>query len=525
MSFRVLLPAAGTGSRLGPLTRYLNKALVGIAHRPTISHIIEQFPLDTEFVVALGYRGDLLKQFLTLTYPDRIFIYEIVIPYEGEGSGLGLSVLKCKKHLQQPFIFTSCDTLVNEHIPAPDHNWMGYADLTDTENYRAVEIESGNVKNILEKGKGNPRVAKPYIGLAGILDYVTFWETMEKGGDEAVVMGESFGLHNLISAGMKGYCFTWFDTGNIEALNLTRKAYQQADEPNILEKENEAIWFIEDRVIKYSDDVEFISNRVKRAREIESFVPKVVSSTANMYHYKKADGEVLSKVVTLPIFKQLLSHSQLFWQRKVLTETEKSEFIEGCKSFYEDKTKKRIQLFYKKFNKKDGQESINGQSVPSLEELLNKIDWDWLANGLPGRFHGDYHFENILYSAEKDNFVFLDWRQEFAGSLAIGDIYYDFAKLLHGLIISHELIAANHFWIEWQSDKIRYEFYRKQMLVDCEDYFSLWLSENGYDIAKVRTLTALIYLNIAALHHHPYGLILFALGKKMLYDNIKFGTI
>jgi hypothetical protein len=33
----------------------------------------------------------------------------------------------------------------------------------------------------------------------------------------------------------------------------------------------------------------------------------------------------------------------------------------------------------------------------------------------------------------------------------------------------------------------------------------------------VRTLTALIYLNIAALHHDPYSHLLYALGKDMLY--------
>jgi hypothetical protein len=34
-------------------------------------------------------------------------------------------------------------------------------------------------------------------------------------------------------------------------------------------------------------------------------------------------------------------------------------------------------------------------------------------------------------------------------------------------------------------------------------------------------LTALIYLNIAALHHHPYSLLLFALGKSMLKSEME----
>jgi hypothetical protein len=53
-------------------------------------------------------------------------------------------------------------------------------------------------------------------------------------------------------------------------------------------------------------------------------------------------------------------------------------------------------------------------------------------------------------------------------------------------------------------------------LVECEHYFVRWLEDNDYDTKKVRVMTALIYLNIAALHHNPYSLLLFALGKSML---------
>ena len=38
---------------------------------------------------------------------------------------------------------------------------------------------------------------------------------------------------------------------------------------------------------------------------------------------------------------------------------------------------------------------------------------------------------------------------------------------------------------------------------------------------KVWVLTALIYLNIAALHHHPYSLLLYALGKSILKSELE----
>ena len=127
MTYRVVIPTAGIGSRLERFTKHLNKSLVSISNRPILSHIIDQFPKKTEFIIALGYKGFLVRQFLELAYPDRIFYYVNVNPYQGKGSGLGYSLLSCKKYLQEPFIFTSCDTIVKGSIPSPNYNWLGYS--------------------------------------------------------------------------------------------------------------------------------------------------------------------------------------------------------------------------------------------------------------------------------------------------------------------------------------------------------------------------------------------------------------
>lgn len=521
MGVRVLIPAAGTGSRLGSLTRYVNKALVGVANRPAISHVIEQFPPDAEFVIALGHKGGLLKEFLTLAYPDRRFFFAEVSPFEGPGSGLGLSVLACRGYLRQPFIFISCDTLVRGAVPAPDRNWMGYAELPDIAQYRTLEVAGGGVRAVCEKGIGRPGTHKPYIGLAGISDHEAFWEAMESGGAEAVAAGESHGLRALLGRGIAAQRFDWYDTGTPETLALAREAYREPGAPNILEKANEAIWFVGPNVIKFSDDERFIANRVARAAQLRGFVPQVSGSTSHMYRYPRAEGAVLSECATLPLFRQLLGHCSSFWEKHLLGPGEKDAFRTACRGFYKDKTLQRVELFYKNFDRTDGAEPINGEPMPRLADLLGAVDWEWLADGLPGRFHGDFHFENILWSQRDERFTFLDWRQEFGGSLCTGDIYYDFAKLLHGLIICHELIARDMFSAEWTAGAIKFDFQRKDILVECEAEFFAWLEAGGYDARKVRVLTALIYLNIAALHHYPYCLLLYALGKRMLHAEVK----
>ena len=122
MNNLVCIPTAGTGSRLQNLTSNLNKSLITVANKPVISHIIEKFSEDTQFVIILGYKGNLVKEFLKIAYPKRKFIFTSVDLYEGEGSGLGRSLMTAKQFLNDPFIFCSCDTIVKEKIPVLDRN-------------------------------------------------------------------------------------------------------------------------------------------------------------------------------------------------------------------------------------------------------------------------------------------------------------------------------------------------------------------------------------------------------------------
>ena len=524
MSYRVCIPTAGTGSRLGGLTKFVNKSLVGIANRPTLCHLVEQFPADVEFVVALGHKGHLVREFVELTYPDRKFFFAEVTPFEGPGSGLGLSLIACEEYLQQPFVFISCDTLVGEKIPPPDSNWIGYAKrVEDILPYRTVAVENGRVADIVEKRQPGGESRFAYIGLSGIADHQAFWGAMASGGAAAIDAGESHGLRALLPRGIDAHSFTWLDTGNPSALARARQLYAEPDSPNILEKGNEAIWFIGEQVVKFSDDQKFIANRVKRVVQLEGFVPEVTASRPHMYRYDRVEGEILSKSVTLPLFERLLDHCKTFWRRAPLDANAQTAFQRTCRKFYRDKTLERVELFYKTFGKCDGTQAINGVAMPTLASLLEQLDWDGLSDGIAGRFHGDFHFENILWNESEQRFIFLDWRQDFGGDLEIGDIYYDLAKLLHGLIVNHGLIAEDRYSASWTDTRIDFDLHRRQILVECERFMGPWLAAAGYDKRKVWTLTALIYLNIAALHHHPYSQLLYGLGKSMLTQETSWG--
>ena len=81
--------------------------------------------------------------------------------------------------------------------------------------------------------------------------------------------------------------------------------------------------------------------------------------------------------------------------------------------------------------------------MDKIDNLLQKIDWYKINNGIPTNFHGDLHFENIIKN--KNKITLIDWREDFSGINRYGDIYYDIAKINHGLIIDHNVIKTSKF--------------------------------------------------------------------------------
>ncbi len=70
---KVLIPIDETKFHFGELTKHTNPGLIRVGKKPIISYIIESYPKDTEFILALDYKKDHIKDFLTLVYPKQSF--------------------------------------------------------------------------------------------------------------------------------------------------------------------------------------------------------------------------------------------------------------------------------------------------------------------------------------------------------------------------------------------------------------------------------------------------------------------
>jgi len=509
--YKVLITTSGLGSRLGQLTDYTNKCLIRVTDKPAISYIIESYPVNTQFIITLGHFGSHVKQFIELAYPDRNFTFVEIDKYKGEGSSLGYSLLQCKHYINSPFMFHASDTIMtNYHPEYPSYNYVVSSHKEDSAQYRTLHLDADKLIKINEKGELNFDFS--YVGIAGIKDFELFFYQLEKliySGHEDT--SDVHAINNMLSevkfTNRKTNGSNWFDIGNTSELSKTRKAFHSSIE--VLDKVDESIFFFDDFVIKFFSNSTINNNRVTRANKLKGLVPDMIGSTENFYKYKKAEGNLFSKSVNRSKFITFLNwSSDNLWVKK-----EDVDFQTKCYDFYISKTKKRIHQYLNSDN--DKPEYINGELIPSIYDLIDQINIDWLCDGIPSQFHGDFILDNVIET--QDGFKLIDWRQDFANDLEVGDLYYDLAKLNHNLTINHDIVNKNLFG----SSKEDCYILINSKLNECRGVLHSFIENNNFDLRKVKVLTSIVWINMAPLHEYPFSTFLFNFGKYNLYKNLK----
>ena len=205
----------------------------------------------------------------------------------------------------------------------------------------------------------------------------------------------------------------------------------------------------------------------------------------------------------------------LNWTKINLWSKTPTNIIENFKSisedFYSTKSIFRINTFIESRSIKDEQNQINNLSVPSAKSLVMNARPYLTKNLKIGRFHGDFILDNILTS--NPGFKLIDWRENFGGNFEFGDIYYDLAKLNHSLHINHGLVQNGDYFISTDHSEIRCGILRKDVHVEMERNLRKFTDSEDLNWKKIEILTALIWLNMAPLHHHPFDKFLYYYGR------------
>jgi hypothetical protein len=427
----------------------------------------------------------------------------------GEGSSLLYSISLCEEHLQCPFVFHACDTLLPKNYIAEvdfTSNWSVGGVGDNSQSYRTLNCLNKKISSINEKGEQNFDYV--YVGVSGFYDYKVFWNNC-KNIIKTVNTSDLSDCHVIRK--MNNFSVIsidhWYDIGNIDALKRTRSKIKGTIQ--VLDKEDENIFVLNDFVIKFFHNKKICYDRVLRSISLGGLTPKLLDSTENFYKYEYVVADLLSDVVNRIKFSELLQ-----WAKENLwVSKEQENFYDNALSFYKDKTLLRIEKFLDKHNLLDEVNYINGVEVPKIKDLITQINFEDIIGKEPTGFHGDFILDNILTS---DTFTLIDWRQDFNGIIESGDMNYDLAKLNHNLVLNHDMLYHDYFKIDF-SKGIECDVHVKKSLIDCKSILKEFCEENGINFNNIEILTALIWINMSPLHEHPLDMFLYYFGKYNLF--------
>ncbi|HUP00325.1 MAG TPA: sugar phosphate nucleotidyltransferase [Gemmatimonadota bacterium] len=165
---KIVIPAAGQGTRLRPHTHTVPKVLLPVAGLPIIGHILTDItPLEPEEIrLVVGYRGETLAAYAAEAFPDL----PIRIVWQTERLGLGHAVLQALDEDDRgPVLVILGDTVFDvdyARIVARTVNVLGVRRVPDPERFGIVELDATGerVVRLVEK----PSEPKDNLALVGL---------------------------------------------------------------------------------------------------------------------------------------------------------------------------------------------------------------------------------------------------------------------------------------------------------------------------------------------------------------------
>jgi glucose-1-phosphate thymidylyltransferase len=234
---KVIIPVAGIGSKLRPHTHTQPKALVPVAGKPILSHIVDNLREVgmKDFIFIVGYLGDKVEDYIRSTYPDIHATFLLQEPREGTGHAVWLA-REYVNHGDELLIAlgdTIFDVDLKEVLQLPDSS-LGVKRVDDPRNFGVAEVNEDNyIVHLIEK----PPIPKSNLALVGLYKIREGKELM-LALDELIT--RNLRSHNefqltdaieiMIRKGARVQTFAvenWYDCGNKESLLETNAVLLQ----------------------------------------------------------------------------------------------------------------------------------------------------------------------------------------------------------------------------------------------------------------------------------------------------------
>ena len=502
----VIIPTAGTGSRMGDYTKTLNKALLPYNNKPVLAHIIDNFPHSTRFIIPVGYLKEQIIDFCKVTYSNRHIEFVEVNDWSSGKSGTGYTLLQCKGLITSAFWYVPCDTYfdqqVTDKIKDKDCYFVKTVPEQDTHLYTMFDQNNSFFIQDIKFKQPTPGTWKAFTGLMYINDYADFFIQLEQSNSTEFIGIIKLGSDTAILN-------TWLDFGNPNVYKTELSKSQKFD----FTKKDELTYICNNRVIKWWLDDTVAKQKYDKVLANPHVFPANCTYSGNYMAYDFFQGKTLYEFNNPVSFNELLH-----WLETTVWKDCNADIHDACMEFYKTKSLLRINKFLEKYPTLSKVNNIDGVAVKDYTYYFDKINWEYFASiTRPGFLHGDLQFDNIVIS-DSGEFKIIDWRHEFAGIVEYGDIYYDLAKMAGGLIINYANIKDHNFDIEIDNGSVTLSIPNIDHITVYQERLKKYILDNKLDYNKVQQLIPIIYWNMSPLHTAPFDLFLWYLGIKLFQE-------
>ena len=274
---KVIIPAAGTGTRLFPHTHTKPKPMVYIAGKPIIGHILERM-IDLapeEIILVVGYRKEQLISYVDEHYRDA---FNIQYVDQNERFGLGHSIYLTRELVGDSDIMIALGDMIFKSGYRDFHKLhaknghcagsIGVREVDEPQKYGIVELEpeTSCIKQLEEK----PKHPASNLGIAGVyfvqdtpmLFAVLEW-MLENNIDARGEYQLTDALQEMIRRGSKFKTFTvssWHDCGHAESLLATNRVL--LDEKDDVDGTREVVDSVIIRPVAIGENVRIVNSVV-----------------------------------------------------------------------------------------------------------------------------------------------------------------------------------------------------------------------------------------------------------------------
>jgi glucose-1-phosphate thymidylyltransferase len=228
---RAIIPVAGVGSRLRPHTHTMPKALIHVAGRPILAHILDDLERlgVKDVVLVVGHMGEHIREYVDAHYAhlNRSYVDQ------PERLGLGHAVRLTKSLVVgHPAFIVLGDTIFRADfsgIVGGEESRIGVKAVEDPRRFGIVEVKDGYATRFVEK-PDHPTSNLAIVGVYYIADTPLLFESLDTLVEKDLrTKGEyqlTDALQLMIERGHRIRPFTvddWYDCGKTETLLETNR--------------------------------------------------------------------------------------------------------------------------------------------------------------------------------------------------------------------------------------------------------------------------------------------------------------